>query len=180
MKMSKTASIILVVVLLAAGFSLYHVLKNRTPFSERKPAVNELAPEIALADLSGKMLRLSELKGKVVLLNFWASWCPPCKAELSEFQKVYETHGDKGFEVVALAIDEIPASLVMEMRLSFPVAVVNKRVSRDYGDIANVPASFLIDKEGRIIKKINEVYPTDRLIQDVENALKGDAGTGNK
>lgn len=179
MRFSKTTPIILIITL-AAGFYLFHAIKNRTPFSEKKPAVNEMAPELALADLSGKMIRLSELKGKVVLLNFWASWCPPCKTELTEFQKVYEAYGDKGFEVIALAINEIPGSLVMEMKLSFPVAIGNKRVIKDYGDIANVPVSFLIDKEGRIIKKFNEVYQTAALRHDVENALKGEAATGNK
>lgn len=179
MKFSKTTAVILVLVLAAGGY-LYYAYSTRTPFSEKKPAVSEMAPEIALADLSGNMLRLSELKGKVVLMNFWASWCPPCKAELSEFQKVYETHGERGFEVVALSINEIPASLVREMKLTFPVAIVNKRVSQDYGNISNVPVSFLLDKEGRIIKKVNEVYQTDHLVRDLEKALKGEALTGSR
>ena len=172
MKFSKKAVIISVAPLLLAGIYLYHSVINRTPFSEKKPAINEMAPEIFLSDLSGRMIRLSELRGKVVLLNFWASWCPPCMTELTEFQKVYEKFENSGFEVIAVSINEISPSLIIDMKIAFPVANTNARVRRDYGDISNVPVSFLIDKEGRIIKKLKEVYSTDSLIKDIENALK--------
>jgi peroxiredoxin len=174
MKFSKKA-VIIPVILLVAGVYFFYSITNRTPFSEKKPAVGEMAPEIFLADLSGKMIRLSELRGKVILLNFWASWCPPCKAELTEFQKVYEKFENNGFEIIAISINDISPSLIIDMKLSFPVANTNSRVTHDYGDISNVPVSFLIDKEGRIIKKLKEVYATDSLINDIENALKSDA-----
>lgn len=169
-------ALIVVAVLAAAGSYLFYYLKNRTPFPEQKPAVREMAPEIALADLSGRMLRLSELRGKVVLLAFWASWCPPCKNELQEFQKVYEKYEGRGFEIIALAINEIPPSLVMDLKITFPVAIINERVKRDYGNVSNVPVSFLLDQEGKIIRKFNEVYPADTLLQDLEEAMKGGGG----
>lgn len=172
MKISTKKTIILVLVL-AAAFSAYYAFSNRTPFDEKKPALGDMAPEVLLADMSGRMVRLSELRGKVVVLNFWASWCPPCKTQVTRFQQVYEKYEKDGLEIIAVAIDEIQPSLVMEMKLSFPVTVANKRVTHDYGDISNVPVTFLIDKEGRIIKKLKEVYPSDALGRDIENALAG-------
>lgn len=166
-------TVIAVAVLAAAGSYLFYYLKNRTPFADQRPAVREMAPEISLADLSGSMIRLSELRGKIVLLAFWASWCPPCKSELKEFQKVYEKYEDRGFEIIALALNEIPPSLVADLKVTFPVAVINDRVKRDYGNISNVPVSFLLDQEGRIIRKLNEVYPAESLVQDIGNAMKG-------
>lgn len=171
MKLSKKAAVILAVILLAGSY-IFYAIKTKTPFAEQKPAVNELAPAISLADLAGKMISLSDFKGKVVLVNFWASWCPPCKAELKEFQKVYEAYEDKGFAVIAIAIDDISPSIIQDMSLTYPVVTTNQRVTKDYGSISDVPVSFLIGKDGRIIKKVKKVYPENALKNDVENALK--------
>jgi peroxiredoxin len=146
---------------------------NRQPFEEQKPAVGDMAPQISIADMSGKMLRLADYHGKVVLLNFWASWCPPCKDEMAGFQKVYLANEDKGFVVIAAAINEITVADVKSLGLLFPVLIANERVKHDYGDVANPPISFLIGRDGRIIKKVKNTYTESELKADVEKALKG-------
>lgn len=145
---------------------------TREPFEQQKPAVGETAPVISVADLSGKMLRLADFRGKVVLLNFWASWCPPCKDEMPGFQKVYLEYEDKGFAVIGAAINDITLADVRSLGVLFPMVRANDRVLRDYGDVAHPPVSFLIGKTGRIIKKMKGVYSEDALRTDVQQALK--------
>jgi peroxiredoxin len=161
--------VVFLVLLGVAGFFLF---KNVTPFDRQKPEIGEFAPALSLADLSGGTVRLSDFKGKVVLLNFWASWCPPCRDELPGFQRVYLAYHDKGFAVIAVAIDEITPSVVNELGFIFPVVTVNERVSRDYGNIGSIPVSFLIGKDGRIIRKVKGVYFEADVRRDVERELK--------
>jgi len=171
MKFSGTTVALLGVIVLAGIFAFYKV-KTRVPFEEAKPAVRETAPLISLADLSGRMVSLSEFKGRVVLVNFWASWCPPCKAEMPGFQRVYDAFGDKGFAVLAIALDDVSPSLIRDMGITFPVMKASPRVTRDYGEVSDVPVSFLVGTEGTIIKKVKKTYSEDALKKDVENALK--------
>jgi len=144
---------------------------DRGSFEKQKPAVGEAAPVMSVADLSGKMLRLADYRGKVVLLNFWASWCPPCKDEMPGFQKVYLEFESRGFAVIGAAINEITLADVRSLNVLFPMVRANDRVLREYGDIAHPPVSFLIGKDGRIIRKIKGVYSEDELRKDVLQAL---------
>lgn len=146
---------------------------SREPFEQQKPAVGDSAPPISVADLSGKMLRLADFRGKVVLVNFWASWCPPCKDEMPGFQKVWLAYEEKGFAVIGVAINDVTISDVKAMGILFPMVVANDRVKRDYGDIAHPPVSFLVGRDGKIIKKVKGVYSEDELRKDVDQALKG-------
>lgn len=163
---------LIVAFLVPLGVAAYFFFKNLTPFDQQKPEVGESAPAISLADLSGGMVRLSDFQGKVVLLNFWASWCPPCRDEMPGFQRVFLAYHDKGFAVIAVAINDITPSVVNELGLLFPVVIANERVSRDYGNIVHIPVSFLIGKDGRIIRKVKGVYSEADLRNDVEQALK--------
>ncbi len=146
---------------------------DRTPFDQQKPAVGETAPLVSVADLNGKMLRLADHRGKIVLLNFWASWCPPCKDEMPGFQKVLLALEDRGFMVISVAINEATPADLKGMNILFPVMVASDRVKREYGDIASPPVSFLIGREGKILKKVKGVYPEQELKQDAEAALGG-------
>lgn len=159
-----------VFVLVVAG---YFVSQPGVPFERQKPAVGESAPEFAVIDLNGRMVRSSDLLGKVVLLNFWASWCAPCRDEMPGFQTVFLAYREQGFSVIAVAMsDPEPLPMVKELGLFFPVAWPNEQIHRDYGNISRLPVSFLISKEGRIIKKVTGVYSEAELRSDIEKALK--------
>lgn len=162
---------LLAAVLVLLGVAGYYFFQNLVPFDRQKPATGEFPPEIALEDLGGNMVRLSDYRGKVVLVNFWASWCPPCKEELPGFQTVFLAYQDKGFVIIAVSIDDLTPSVVDELGLLFPVVVSNKRVTRDYGNIAHIPASFLIGKDGKIVKKIKGIYDPADLKRDVVGLL---------
>lgn len=162
--------IIAVVAVLAAAITVYFI--KRTPFEELKPRVGDTAPEIQLGGLSGKMVSLADYRGQVVLVNFWATWCPPCKDELKWFEKVFEEYEDKGFTVIAISIDEATPEQVIDLGLAFPVAVMNDRVKEAYGGISGVPVSFLVGKDGKVLKKVSRTYAEADLRADVEAALK--------
>ncbi|GAB4483784.1 MAG: TlpA disulfide reductase family protein [Thermodesulfovibrionales bacterium] len=174
MKPNKPLLAVAGVAIAAALYGAYFYM-NRTPFEQLKPAVGDTAPEISLADLSGRMVRLADLRGKVVLVNFWAGWCPPCKTELAEFQKVADRYESRGFAVVAVSINEVTPDIVRSLKISFPVINGSARVIKAYGDITNVPVSFLVGRDGKVVRKTNEVYPEQELVRDLEAALAAPA-----
>jgi peroxiredoxin len=167
----KSKNILIIVAVMAAAVALTIYLVKRTPFEERRPRVGDSAPEIQLGGLSGRMVSLADYKGEVVLVNFWATWCPPCKDELRWFEKVFEEYEDRGFTVIAVSIDDVTPEQVIDMGLLFPVAVANDRVKEGYGGVSDVPVSFLVGRDGRVLKKVRKVYPEDALRADVEAAL---------
>ena len=171
--MKSKRNIIWIIIILMIGIYLFPTIKNRVAFAGNKPALNEMAPEFSLKDLSGKNVRLSDYKGKVVLVNFWASWCPPCKMEIPGIQKVYTAYKDKGFTVIGIATDDVSPSFIKSMGMSYPVVLADNEVISDYGNISGIPASFLVGKDGRIIKKVMGMYFESSLKSDLENALKG-------
>lgn len=172
MKFFLRKAIIIPLVILLTGFWIYKVIQSNASFPSKKPAVGEMAPEFFLPSMAGSMVALTDYKGKVVLVNFWATWCPPCKAEMTDFQRVYETYADKGFEVIAIALDDVSPKIMNEMKITYHVVKGNDKVLKAYGDISGVPVSFLVGKDGSIARKVKGVYAGDDLKRDVENALK--------
>jgi len=132
-------------------------------------------PDFNEKDLQGKPLSLSNYKGKVVLVDFWATWCPPCVASVPGIQKLYNKYHNKGFEVVGISLDEEKDALekfVKLRKIPWPQHFDGKRfdgpLALKYGlDVA--PTTYLLDRDGKIIKLIT---PADDLDQEVESALK--------
>jgi len=124
---------------------------------ETSPEVGSYAPPFVLRDLEGKTVSLESLKGKVILLNFWATYCVPCKTEMPSMNALYEALKDKGFLVIAVSIDtsEKPVkSFVSGKRLRFPVVLDrDKEVFFDAYAVLGLPTSFLIDRNGIIVEK---------------------------
>jgi len=129
----------------------------------------EGAPAFQLNDLEGKPLSLSEAKGKIVLLNFWATWCGPCRAEIADLVDLQKRYADK-LEIIALATDEDDADevrrFVLKSGINYRVAMISDEVRRDYGGIAALPTSFVIDAQGRIVQK--HVGLNDPAIYELE------------
>ena len=104
--------------------------------------------------LDGKPVALEQLKGKVVMVNFWATWCPTCKADMPQWQKFYDTYKDKGFELIAVSIDDDEKELrtVTKQRgYTFPVAWRNDDKTDDnFGDVIGTPTLYVVDKTGKV------------------------------
>ena len=113
------------------------------------------APNFQLVDLTGEARQLSDYRGQYVVLNFWATWCPPCLAEMPAMEKLYQHYRERGLVVVAVSSDVEGGSVVQpfidKLRLTFPVLLDPEgRVSASYG-ARNLPMTFLLDRDGRVI-----------------------------
>lgn len=136
---------------------------------------NRPLPPFAATQLNGQPLDMHALRGKVVLVNFWATWCPYCRHEMPAMQKFYLDYRQRGFEIVALSIDDDPAKVIAFMReegYAFPVAMSDASRDSVFGKVTTVPTSFLIDKQGRIRKRISGQVYYARLEDLVEPLLK--------
>jgi thiol-disulfide isomerase/thioredoxin len=115
------------------------------------PRANHPAPDFALADLSGAQVRLGELRGQVVLVNLWATWCGPCRAEMPMIQAAYEQYREQGFTVLAVNAREDPqmvAAYMAEGRLSFPALLDRDGAVAAAYEAGVMPSSFFIDRAG--------------------------------
>jgi cytochrome c biogenesis protein CcmG/thiol:disulfide interchange protein DsbE len=154
-----TAFSIFVLVIGAGWMVFLPALPNATT-GGRIPAPGEgfLAPDFALQNTQGQIIRLSDLRGKPVLINLWASWCPPCQAEMPAMQKTYEIYAGQGFTILAVNTtyqDEKTAALafVTQRGLTFPILFdLDGSVSRTY-QVHSMPTSFFIDRQG-VIRRV--------------------------
>lgn len=123
---------------------------NLPPVADRRPI-----PEFQLKNLAGETVGTADLKGKVVLLNFWATWCPPCRAEIPDFIELQRELGPKGFEVVGISLDDKGAVVVQpfaqQQRINYTMLVGGHPVAQQFGGIRAIPTSFLVDKHGRAV-----------------------------
>src|SRR5216684_2117400 len=142
------------------------------------------APDFTLKDLDGKDVSLSQYKGKVVLVNFWATWCEPCYIEipwLIEMQQKYEA---KGFTVLGISMDEDGKSAVVpflgkerfnvngqKLPMNYPIVIGNDEVADKFGGLLGYPTSFLISKDGKIVKKVQGLISYEELTKAIEAQL---------
>jgi peroxiredoxin len=136
------------------------------------------APEVTFSTLSGKQLKMSELRGKVVLVKFWATSCVTCVAQMPANIENYDKYHAQGFEIVAVAMQYDPANYVINFvetrKLPFTVALDTMgQVARAFGDVKLTPTAFLIDKNGQILKRYLGEYNKTEFRDALEKALAG-------
>ena len=125
---------------------------------EEKGVVFGKAPDFSLKNLEGEEIALSKLRGKVVLLDFWATWCGPCRESIPHLIDLYKTYQPKGFTIIGMSVDKEneEAALrrfVKSMDIPYSVVLSPESLARQYG-ISGIPTTFLIDREGKILEKI--------------------------
>jgi len=140
---------VMLTVALAGCTSETRVEASVKPESKRKPA-----PNFSLKDLNGNTARLSDYKGKVVLLNFWATWCGPCKLEIPWFVEFEQNYKDRGFAVLGVAMDdegwEAVKPYLTARKVNYRVVMGNDSIAELYGGVDSLPTTFVIDRDGRI------------------------------
>jgi thiol-disulfide isomerase/thioredoxin len=114
----------------------------------------KVAPDFALKDASGATVKLSDYKGKVILLDFWATWCGPCKIEIPWFIEFEQSYKDKGFSVVGVSMDEdgwnVVKPYIQERKVNYRILLGTEQVGQLYGGVDSLPTTFLIDRSGKI------------------------------
>jgi len=115
------------------------------------------APAFTLQDLNGKNVSLSDFRGKVVVLDFWATWCPPCVKEIPHFIELYEQYKDKGLAMVGISLDRegvsVVKAFVQKYQIKYPILMTDGQVDKAFGGIPGIPTTFVIDSAGNIRQK---------------------------
>jgi thiol-disulfide isomerase/thioredoxin len=141
-----------------------------------------VAPAISLTDIEGKKLELADFKGKVVVLDFWATWCDPCRIEIPGLVQMQDKYAHQGFSVIGISLDDEPGPVVefyKEFKMNYPVAVGNQRVGELYGGVLGLPTTFVIGRDGRIYAK--HIGATDvSVIEDEVQQLLAMSATAEK
>jgi peroxiredoxin len=145
---------------------------NATCAREDYPA----APDFTLKDLNGNQISLSDYQGKVLFLNFWATWCGPCRVEIPDFIEVYDEYKDKGLEILGVSVDSMNPDKVLEFvnknEMNYPVVMFTRDLINDYRPGRAVPATIVIDKKGRLRHKQIGTMSKEMVIDIFEEISK--------
>jgi cytochrome c biogenesis protein CcmG/thiol:disulfide interchange protein DsbE len=139
--------------------------------------VEQPAPAFSFRDLDGKTFKLSDYRGKPVLVDFWATWCAPCRASLPHLSDLQERYRQKGLVVVGLSLDDLDAHQVRRfterLQLRFRIGMADEKVLDAYGPIRSIPTTFFIDKKGRVVRRVVgyiDAETTDSYAQELFGA----------
>ena len=171
-----TAAAILLALLVAVG--VYTVLRNRSEAREqhiRALASRTPAADFSLMDLQGKSVALTDFRGKVVLLDYWATWCAPCKIEIPHLVELQKKYGPKGLQIVGISMDDDSATVrtfARQFAINYPVALGNAKLAEAYGGVLGLPVAFLIDRNGRIVKRMDGDAKLQGLDREIGELIK--------
>jgi cytochrome c biogenesis protein CcmG/thiol:disulfide interchange protein DsbE len=134
------------------------------------------APDFTLESLDGQKMTLSDLRGKAVLLNFWATWCEPCKIEMPWFVELQREYGSQGLQIVGVAMDDSSkddiAKFAKDMGVNYPVLLGKEAVGEAYGGVPALPESFFIGRDGKIVDKIIGLKGKAEIEDSIKKALE--------
>jgi cytochrome c biogenesis protein CcmG/thiol:disulfide interchange protein DsbE len=188
--MKKTALIViavLAVIVLAAHYADKATrlprAKSAVPVTTLKVAA-EPAPDLTLKDLDGKDVSLAQYKGKVVLVNFWATWCEPCRFEIPWLIEMQQKYGAQGFTILGVAMDDEGRSIVApwvqkerfdvngtKSQMNYPIVIGNEAAADKFGGLFGYPTSVLISRDGKQIKRITGLISYDEISKTIESQL---------
>ena len=153
--------VVLVVVALVVALMLVFGLKmarhSSAGMATGNAQMNGIAPDFTLQSLDGKTVRLSDFRGKPVVLNFWATWCGPCKIEMPWFVDLQKQYGPAGLQFLGVAMDDASTKDIAEfaesMKVNYPILIGKESVGDDYGGVQFLPETFYIDRNGKVVDK---------------------------
>jgi len=174
----------LVVVAVIAAAMLYFGFHMARRSGSDAPAIlgkTTPAPDFTLEKLNGGNLKLSDLRGKAVLLNFWATWCGPCKIETPWLVEMQSQYGNQGLQVVGVAMDDSGkdeiSKFAKDMGVNYPVLLGKEAVGEEYGGVPALPESFFIGRDGKIVDRIIGLKGKAEIEDAIKKALKTEAAT---
>ncbi|HEY3841412.1 MAG TPA: redoxin domain-containing protein [Bryobacteraceae bacterium] len=176
---------LLVAILPVAAFCLIWRASNNSEPKLRTPPVKDessrqTAPDFALKDVNGRTVHLSDYRGKVVLLDFWATWCGPCKLEIPWFMEFERKYKDRGFSVLGVSMDDdgwkAVKPFIEDFKVNYRIVLGDDRTGDQYGGIEALPTAFLIDREGRVAVEHVGVSSRRDFEDGIEKLLEAPVG----
>lgn len=141
----------------------------------KEEPVRDKAPDFVLEGIAGEKVRLSDHKGKVIIIDFWDTWCAPCKTEIPGFVKLQKEWGDKGVQIIGIAFAKQGVNAVKTFaenyKINYPIGICDEGTYNSYGPIAGIPTTFIIDKKGRIYEEYVGYRPEEVFVNDIKNLI---------
>ena len=133
------------------------------------------APSFSLPDLAGNRVELAQFKGKVLVIDFWATWCPPCREAIPELVAMKKKYGPQGFDIVGISMDENPARVVPPFvehyGINYPIVMGDDQVSSAFGGIYGLPTTFIVDRQGNIAQRYIGYVDLKVIEKEIEGLL---------
>lgn len=157
--------LLVTVAIIGAVAGLYSLRHNHASRAATSASAYHSAPDFTLPQLDGQDLRLSSYRGKVVLLDFWASWCEPCRVETPHLIELQQKYGERGLQIIGVSMDDSPdpaRAFYQQFHMNYPVVMGTAKTGELYGGVLGLPIAFLINRDGRIYAK--HIGATDRAV----------------
>jgi len=167
--------VVAVGIALMLAFGIQKARHSPVPAASAGKLQGQPAPDFTLQTLDGKTVKLSDFRGKAVLLNFWATWCEPCKVEMPWFVDFEKKYGSQGLQVLGVAMDDAsPAEVsafAQKMGVNYPVLMGKEEVGAQYGGIDYLPSTFYISRDGKILDHVFGLVSRSEIESNIHKAL---------
>lgn len=174
--MKRSDILIVIVVALAVTVFAAHRLPFKTDRAVSLDPKGQLAPDFELTSLEGKAVRLSDFRGRPVVVNFWATWCGPCRVEMPWFVELQKQYQAQGVQVLGVAVDDSGrqevAGFARKVGVNYPVLLGNDAVGDAYGGLQFLPATFYINRDGYIVDRVFGLLGRDEIEQEFKKTLQ--------
>ena len=133
------------------------------------------APDFTLPAVDGSMVSMSDYSGKVILVDFWATWCPPCQEMIPVLSKLHKKYSDKGLVILGVSLDKdglgVLGTFVHENMIPYKVVMGDNRISNAFGGVSSIPTLYMVDREGRLVRKLTGYHSYNQLEEQVKKYL---------